>query len=121
MSALHANTSDHYIFFKSTNLKKDLINKAETLLAKAKNQTSSGYYVIEAEDPNEALSVYLNLVPQVSIEVKEHTEKDLNVVLGFHAYDTRGNTAYYKYGNEYCVLWIEVNCIPFHFRYLQPS
>ena len=96
LSNLYMNTSDHYIFMESTNLKKDMIQKAETLLAMAKNQTSSSYYVIDADNYDEAFRIFLNLVPQVSVEVKKHSKKDMNIVLGFHAYDTRGNTAYYQ-------------------------
>ena len=90
------NTSDHYIIMNSLNLKKDMIQKAETLLRMAKEQSPSSYYVIDAKDYYEAQRIYVNLVPQISVEVKKHSKKDMNVILGFHKESTRGNTAIYQ-------------------------
>ncbi len=80
----------------STNLKKDMIQKAETLLRMAKEQSPSSYYVIDAKDYDEAQRIYVNLVPQVSVEVKKLSKNDMNVILGFHKEYTRGNTAIYR-------------------------
>ena len=92
LNDLHKNTSDHYIIIQSTNLEKDVINKANTLISLAEQQSKYYYYYIDSQDINEVFQNYLNLVPQVSIKVNKHSKKDLDVILGFHS-DTNLGTA----------------------------
>ena len=87
-----------YRFKQSNNLERDLIASSEYLLELASQGTDGNmYYEIPASSLEEAFEKYIELVPQLSVKVIEHNKENLNVMLGFHYFDSPSNTVRYKY------------------------
>ena len=79
-----ANTTN-YLFLQSTDLETSILNTEKQIMFT--NETDYAY-MIYANTTKEAWDAYLRLRPQISVEVKKHSSKELDVIIGTYGTQT---------------------------------
>ena len=83
--------SSNYIFIQSTDLEKDIVNNEKRIMF---TNESARAYIIYANTTKEAWDQYLLLRPQITLDVKKHSAKELDVVFGTYEWQTLRNVEY---------------------------
>lgn len=83
--------SSNYIFIQSTELEKDIVNNEKRIMFT--NESERAYFIY-ANTTKEAWDQYLLLRPQITLDVKKHSAKELNVVFGTYESQTLRDIEY---------------------------
>ena len=69
-------------------MEKDIVNNEKRIMF---TNESNGEYIIYANTTEDAWDQYLRMRPQITVDVKKHSSKELDVVFGIYGIQTLRN------------------------------